>query len=86
MKIATLIVLALMIMLPAVPSLSEPPQRDAPAELLSAKKQLEGARYNLNHAGSEWGGHRVAATKHIDEALSELEQAEQWAREHHDVK
>ncbi len=86
MKIATLILLALMIMLPAVPSLSHPPQRDVPAELESARKQLQGARYNLDRAGSDWGGHRVEAMKHIDEALGELGEAEKWAREHHGMR
>jgi hypothetical protein len=86
MKIATLILLALMIMLPTVPSLSNPPQRDVPAELESARKQLQGARFNLERAGNDWGGHRVAAMKHIDEAISELGEAEKFAREHHAVK
>ena len=86
MRIATLILLALMIMLPAVPSLSHPPQRDSPAELESARKQLQGARFNLDRAGSDWGGHRAEALKHIDEALRELGEAEKWAREHHAVK
>ena len=83
MKIATLILLALMIMLPTLPSLSNPPQRDVPAELESARKQLQGARYNLERAGDEWGGHRAAAMKHIDEAIGELGEAEKFAREHH---
>jgi hypothetical protein len=82
MKIATLILLVLMITLPTIPSLSGPPQRDSPAELEAARKQLQGAKYNLERAGSDWGGHRVAATKHIDEALWELGEAEKWAREH----
>jgi hypothetical protein len=86
MKIATLILLALMIMLPTLPSLSNPPQRDNPAELESARKQLQGARFNLDRAGSGWGGHRAEALKHIDEALRELGEAEKWAREHHDMK
>src|SRR5438552_11169679 len=37
-------------------------------------------------AKTEWGGHRVQAMKHIDAALDELEEAERWAREHHDIK
>jgi len=86
MKIATLILLALMIMLPTLPSLSNPPQRDSPAELESARKQLQGARYNLDRAGSDWGGHRAEALKHVDEALRELGAAEKWAREHHEIR
>jgi hypothetical protein len=86
MKIATLILLVLMIMLPAVPLFPEPPQRDLPAEVESARRALQGARNDLEHAGGEWGGHRGAAMKHIDEALGELREAEKWAREHHDIK
>ena len=86
MKTAAVMLLALMIMVPAVPLLSDPPQRDVPAEIGSAKERLKNARNDLDHDGGEWGGHRVTAIKHIDEALSELGQAEKWAREHHDIK
>ncbi len=86
MKIATLILLALMITLPTVPLLPEPPQRDVPGEVESARRALQGARNDLEHAGGEWGGHRAEAIKHIDAALKELGEAEKWAREHHDIK
>jgi hypothetical protein len=86
MKIGTLILFALMIMLPTVPLLPKPPQRDVPAEVESARRALKGARNDLEHAGGEWGGHRVEAMKHIDEALKELGEAEKWAREHRDIK
>jgi hypothetical protein len=82
MKIATLILLTLMIMLPTVPLLPEPPPRDVPAEVESAKRALQGARNDLAHAGGEWGGHRYTAMTHIDAALKELDEAEKWAREH----
>ena len=51
-----------------------------------AEQALRTAKGELEHAGGEWGGHRVQAMKHIDAALHELEQAEQWARQHHDIK
>jgi hypothetical protein len=86
MKIATLILLALMIMLPTVPLLSDPPQKDVPAEMQSARRALQNARNDLEHAGGEWGGHRVNAIKHIDAALAEIGEAEKWAKEHHEVK
>jgi hypothetical protein len=86
MKIATLILLVLMIMLPTVPLLSDAPQRDVPGEVESARRALQGARNDLEHAGGDWGGHRVTAMKHIDEALRELGEAEKWAREHRDIK
>jgi len=85
MRIVTLILLVLMIITPTVPLFPEPPQRvDVPAEVESARRALQGARNDLEHAGGEWGGHRVAAMKHIDEALTELGEAEKWAREHHE--
>jgi hypothetical protein len=86
MKIATFILLALMIMLPTVPLLPEPPQRDVPGEVESARRGLQGARNDLEHAGGDWGGHRVEAMKHIDAALKELGEAEKWAREHREMK
>ena len=86
MKIATLILLALMIMLPTVPLLPEPPQRDVPGEVESARRALQGARNDLEHAGGDWGGHRRQAINHIDAALKEIGEAEKWAREHHDIK
>ena len=86
MKIATLVLLALLLVLPTAPLLSEPPQKDVPAEIESARRALQGAHNDLEHAGAQWGGHRFGAMKHIEEALRELGEAEKWAREHHDVK
>jgi len=86
MKLVTLILLALMIVLPTAPLLSDPPQRDVPAEVEAARRALQGARNDLEHAGGQWGGHRVAAMNHIDAALKELGEAEKWARAHRDIK
>ena len=86
MKIVTLLVLALMMMGSTVNMFSAAPQRDVPAEVESARRALQGARNDLAHAGSEWGGHRVAAMNHIDAALKEINEAEKYAREHHDMK
>lgn len=86
MRIATLVVLALMIAAPTVSLYPAVPQRDVPAEVESARRALQGARNDLEHAGGEWGGHRVAAMKHIEEALKELGEAEKYARAHHDMK
>ena len=86
MRIATMVLLALMITLSTVSILPASPQRDVPAEVESARHALEGARNDLEHAGGQWGGHRVAAMKHIDAALKELGEAEAWARAHHDMK
>jgi hypothetical protein len=87
MKIATLILLALaIIMVPTVSLRPEPPQKDVPAEMETARRALEGARGDLMHAGGDWGGHRLAAINHIDAAVKEIAEAEKWAREHHDIK
>ena len=85
MKIAKL-VLAATIFVPTVPLFSLPPQGDVPAEVNSARSALKGAYNDLQHAGSEWGGHRVSAMKHIQEAMAELNEAETWAKQHHDMK
>lgn len=86
MKIATMMVLALLIMFSSVSVLPASPQRDAPAEVNTAREALRNARNELEHAGGQWGSHRVATMKHSDEALKELQEAEGWAREHHDIK
>jgi len=84
MKTATHILLALMILLPTVPSLSGSPQRAA--ELESVRQPLQKARYDVAHMPGGWGGHMEAAANHIDAALKELDEAEKWAREHHEMK
>lgn len=86
MRIASLLLLALMLVVPTANLFPEPQRGDVPAEVDSARQALRGARNDLEHAGGEWGGHRVAAMKHIDEALKELAEAEAWAKSHHDVK
>jgi hypothetical protein len=87
MRIATLLLLAFLVVCPATNVLSgAPQQKDVPAEVESARKALESARNDLNHAGGEWGGHRAAAVQHIDQAIKELNEAEKFAREHHDIK
>ena len=82
MKMATLLLFSVMMMSPSA-TLFSSPQKDKPAEVDRAQQSLQTAKNELEHAGTEWGGHRV---QHIDAALHELEQAEQWARQHHDIK
>ncbi|HZQ96153.1 MAG TPA: hypothetical protein VFA67_14145 [Candidatus Sulfotelmatobacter sp.] len=86
MKIAMLTLLAVMVMSPAVSLFPQPPQRDVPAEIDAARRSLQTANTELEHAGGQWGGHRVAAMKHIQQAVAELNEAEKWARAHHDIK
>lgn len=42
-------------------------------EIRDAMEALRQARGNLDHASHEFGGHRAAAIKHIDEAMHELQ-------------
>jgi hypothetical protein len=86
MKIATLLLFCVMMMAPSPTLFSAAPQRDKPGEVDRAEQSLHTARTELERAGTEWGGHRLQAIKHIDAALHELEMAEQWARQHHDIK
>ena len=86
MKIATLVLFSVMMMAPSPTPFSAPFQKDKPAEVDRAEQSLHTAKGELEKAGTEWGGHRVAAIKHIDAALKELEQAEAWARQHHEMK
>jgi hypothetical protein len=86
MRIAASLLLALIILVPARSMFPEPQQRDVPAEVESARQRLRNARNDLEHAGGEWGGHRAKAMDHIDQALKELNEAERWAREHHDIR
>ena len=86
MKLGMLTLLGVLVMSPLVSLYPEPPQRDVPAEVQSARRGLEGAYNDLEHAGGQWGGHRVAAMKHIQQAMAELNEAEKWAREHHDIR
>lgn len=43
-------------------------------------------RNELEHAGSDWGGHRLAAIKHVDAAIAEVQKAEQYVSQHHRMK
>jgi hypothetical protein len=85
MRIAALLLLTVMIVVPTTSVFPEPPQRDVPREVDEARNKLRDARHDLENAGGEWGGHRVKAMNHIDAALRELEEAEHYAREHHEM-
>jgi hypothetical protein len=83
MKIATLLLAATILLFTAT-LFSQ--QHDVPAEVNEARNALKQANDELSHAGGDWGGHRVKAMEHIKEAMAELNEAEKWAREHHDMK
>ena len=84
MKIATLLLAALLF--PTATLLSQPPQKDVAHDIDTARNYLKDASARLEQAGDEWGGHRVKALQHIQQAIAELNEAEKFAREHHDVK
>lgn len=85
MKTAHLFLMFVAMILFSAVSLFPSPQRDVPAEIDQARRQLHGAHESLEHAGGEWGGHRVEAMHHIEAAMKELDEAEHYAREHHDM-
>jgi hypothetical protein len=80
--------LATMVLLLALSGFAVPqrePKEDVPAEIQRAHEALENAKNELDHAGQEWGGHRVAAIHHVDAALGEIRSAENWAKQHHEL-
>ena len=44
-------------------------------EIAAAMEHLREAKQNLEHAARDFGGHRAAALKHVNEALEECRQA-----------
>ncbi len=79
-------ILATMLLLLALSGFAVPQKEDVPAEMQRAREGLQTAKNELEHAGQEWGGHRMAAIKHVDAALGEIRQAEQWAQQHHELR
>jgi hypothetical protein len=45
--------------------------KEAHPEIAGAMMHLKEAKSNLEHAAHDFGGHRVAALKHVNEALEE---------------
>jgi len=60
--------------------------KDRLPEVHAAMEKLQHAKEDLQKAGDEYGGHRAKAIEHVDAALAELHQAEEFAEhaEHHD--
>ena len=59
---------------------------DVPGQMARARQALLTAKKEMAGAGNEWGGHRVEAMKHVDQALQEIQKAEQWARAHKEIR
>lgn len=59
---------------------------DVQADMLRARQALETAKDQLVKSGGEWGGHRMAAIGHVEQALQEINKAEAWAKEHKAIK
>jgi hypothetical protein len=64
----------------------EKAERDVPGQLRNARFALENAKKEMERAGDEWGGHRVAAINHVNAALEEITKAEEYAKEHKLIK
>ena len=56
-------------------------QQNVPANMARARQSLQVAKDQLLNAGGQWGGHRMAAISHIDQALQEIQEAEVFARQ-----
>ena len=82
MKIVTTAVLLIALSGFAVPQKTH----DVPAEMARAQQALENAKNELASAGADWGGHRIAAIKHVDAALAEVQKAVVWAKQHKEMK
>jgi hypothetical protein len=84
MRFLAIAVLLLGITGSAIPQRKE--VEDVPAEMVRARQALLTAKNEMAGAGNEWGGHRVAAMKHVDEALQEIQKAAQWAKAHKEIR
>ncbi len=56
-------------------------RREPHPELRRAQRSLETAKKELQHANTDFGGHRVEAIKSIDEALEHIRQAENYDKQ-----
>ena len=64
---------------PAAAAQERPEPRERHPEIRTAMRQLEAAKAGLQKYGAhDFGGHRVKAISHIDEALAELKEALQY--------
>jgi len=72
------------ISLPAAAQQQSPPklkriqmakEKEKHPEIAAAIMHLKEAKQNLEHAAHDFGGHRVTALKHINEALEECHEA-----------
>ena len=61
---------------------AEPPfaRHEGHGQIHAAIHALENAREHLRHANHDFGGHREAALRSIDEAIAQLRQAESFDR------
>lgn len=94
-RIATLMVLVLMTSLAVpqstsqqkkTPAQTQKARPDVPLEMERARQALQNAKSELERAGDEWGGHRTAAFNHVNEALAEIQKAEEFAKQHKLIK
>jgi hypothetical protein len=56
------------------------PDRDP--EIHEAMKALETAKRHLEGAQHDFGGHRVKALEHVNQAIDQLKEALNWQKEH----
>ncbi|MGH9738540.1 MAG: hypothetical protein ACRD4X_08110 [Candidatus Acidiferrales bacterium] len=82
--VALVFALSFPVAVPAAPRTPQPKAAAAAAEphpeIRAAMANLREAREHLNHASHDFGGHRVAAIKAVDEAIHQLQLAMQYDR------
>jgi len=59
-----------------------PHHRDIDPEIHQAMGALENAKRHLEGAQHDFGGHRVKAVEHVNQAIDELKEAMKWQKEH----
>lgn len=82
---ALVLALSFPLAVPAAPRTPQPKPAPAAAaephpELRAAMANLREAREHLDHAAHDFGGHRVAAIKAVDEAIHEVDEAMKYDR------
>ena len=67
---------------PAKATITSPVPPPPHPEIDDAMRLLSQAQDHLNHAATDFGGHRLKAIDHISKALDELRAAKEWANHH----
>jgi len=67
---------------PMAPNAAQRANPPMDPEIHAAMKALQEAKHHLEGAQHDFGGHRVKALEHVNQALDELREAMNWQKEH----